>query len=207
MNHAGTERLVRAAAAAGVERFIHISSRAIRPECGTYAASKLQSERAVQTGGIPYVILRFAEVYGSESREGLNALIRLIRASPLVPYPTGRFELAPLFLNDAVDVVGRALDAAEVSNRTYTVAGPRSYMFRDLIHVIARTLGLRRRAIPVPSSLLAAAVRASSLVGCPIGVVDQISRLRCPKDADIGDVQRDLGFAPVSLEEGLRQSM
>lgn len=207
VNGAGTERLVRAASAAGVKRFIHISSRAIRPDCGTYARSKLQAERAVQAGHIPYVILRFAEVYGPQSREGLNALIRLVRVSPVVPYPAGPFELAPLFLDDAIDVVCRVLAAAEVSNRIYTVAGPRSYRFRDLVHVIARTFALRRLVVPVPLSLLAAAVRASSLVGCAIGRADQISRLRCPKDADIGDLRRDFDFSPISFEEGLRRTM
>jgi nucleoside-diphosphate-sugar epimerase len=207
VNGAGTERLVRAAAAAGVKRFILISSRAIRPDCGAYARSKLQAERAVQASGIPHAILRFAEVYGPESREGLNALIRFVRVSPIVPYPTGNFELAPLFLDDAIDVVCRALDAAEMLNRIYTVAGPRSYRFQDLVHVIARTFALRRLVIPVPLSLLTAAVRASSLIGCPIGRADQISRLRCPKDADIGDIRRELDFAPIRLEEGLRRSM
>jgi nucleoside-diphosphate-sugar epimerase len=207
VNGGGTDRLVRAAAAAGVARFIHISSRAIGPECGAYARSKRHAEEAVQAGGIPYAILRFAEVYGRpEAREGLNALIRLVRVSPVVPYPAGPFTLAPLFLDDAVDAVGRALDAAEAPNRVYTVAGPRSYGFRDLVRVIARTFGLRRLAVPVPLACLAAAVRASRLVGRPIGRPDQIGRLRCPKDADIGDIRRDLGFAPVGFEEGLRRS-
>lgn len=206
VNGAGTERLVRAAAAAGVRRFIHISSRAIGPECGAYARSKRHAEEAVQAGGIPHTILRLAEVYGPEAREGLNALIRLVRVSPVVPYPAGPFTLAPLFLDDAVDAVCRALDAAEAPNRVYTVAGPRSYGFRDLVRVIARTFALRRLAVPVPLACLAAVVRASHLVGRPIGRADQISRLRCPKDADIGNIRRDLGFAPVGFEEGLRHS-
>lgn len=207
VNAGGTERLVRAAAAAGVARFIHISSRAIGPECGAYAGSKRHAERAVQAGGIPYAILRFAEVYGRpEAREGLNALIRLVRVSPVVPYPAGPFTLAPLFLDDAVDAVCRALDAGEAPNRVYTVAGPRSYGFRDLVRVIARTFALRRLAVPVPLVCLAAAVRASRLVGRPIGHSDQIARLRCPKDADIESIRRDLGFAPVGFEEGLRRS-
>ena len=207
VNGAGTERLARVAAAAGVERFIHISSRAIRPDCGTYARSKRQAEQAIQASGIPHTILRFAEVYGPESREGLNALIRLVRVSPVIPYPHGRFELAPLFLGDAIEVVCRALDVGKVWNRIYTVAGPRSYRFPDLVHVIARTFALRRLALPVPLSLLAAAIRASRLIGYPMGRADQIARLRCPKDADIGDIRRDLGFAPITLEEGLRRSM
>jgi len=207
VNAGGTERLVRAAAAAGVARFIHISSRAIGPECGAYAGSKRHAEQAVQAGGIPYAILRFAEVYGRpEAREGLNALIRLVRVSPVVPYPAGPFTLAPLFLDDAVDAVCRALDAGEAPNRVYTVAGPRSYGFRDLVRVIARTFALRRLAVPVPLVCLAAAVRASRLVGRPIGHSDQIARLRCPKDVDIGSIRRDLGFAPVGFEEGLRRS-
>jgi nucleoside-diphosphate-sugar epimerase len=203
VNGGGTERLVRAAAAAGVGRFIHISSRAIGPDCGAYARSKRHAEEAVQAGGLPHTILRFAEVYGPEAREGLNALIRLVRVSPVVPYPAGPFALAPLFLDDAVDVVCRALDASEASNRVYTVAGPGSYGFRDLVRVIARTFGLHRLAVPVPLAGLAAAGRAAGLLGRPIVHADQIARLRCPKDADITNVRRDLGFAPVGFAEGL----
>jgi nucleoside-diphosphate-sugar epimerase len=206
VNGAGTERLVRAAAAVGVGRFIHVSSRAIGPDCGAYARSKRRAEQAVQTGGLPYAILRFAEVYGPGAREGLNALIRLVRVSPVVPYPVGPFALAPLFLADAVDAVCRALDAPEAPNRIYTVAGPRTYSLRDLVRVIAGTFGLRRLGVPVPLACLEAALRASLLVGRPIGRADQIARLRCPKDADIGDIRRDLGFAPVEFAEGLKRS-
>jgi nucleoside-diphosphate-sugar epimerase len=75
------------------------------------------------------------------------------------------------------------------------------------VRVIARTFALRRLAVPVPLACLAAAVRVSHLVGRPIGRADQISRLRCPKDADIEGIRRDLGFAPVEFEEGLRHSL
>lgn len=204
VNSAGTQRLVRAAQQAGVKRFVHISSRAIRPECGEYAASKLQAERAVQASGIPYAILRFSEIYGPGSSEGLNALIRLVRAVPVVPYPAGAITLAPLWIDDAVTAVYHALDVPEVANRVYTIAGPRAYRFPEVIRAVADAFSLKRVTVPVPIKLLAGLIRISAMAGRPLARYDQITRMICQKDDDIENARRDLGFSPLPFEEGLR---
>lgn len=204
INGEGTQCLVRAAHRAGVKRFVHISSRAVRPECGEYAASKLQAESAVQAGGIPYVILRFSEIYGPGSPEGLNALIRLVRAALVVPYPAGAITLAPLWLDDAVTAVYRAVNTPEVANRVYTIAGPRAYRFPEVIRAVADAFSLKRLRVPVPIKLLAGLIRISAMVGKPLARSDQITRMLCQKDDDIESARRDFGFSPLPFEEGLR---
>lgn len=205
VNAAGTERLVAAASQAGAKRFIFASSRAIRPECGDYALSKAKAEQAVRASGIPHVILRFSEIYGPGSTEGLNGLIALVRRFPVVPYASGPITFAPLCLDDAVAAMLQIVERPQIVGRTYTIAGPRAYEFREVIAIIARAFSVRRVAVPMPRRLLAIASRLSRLVGVRVVSYDQLSRMACQKDDNTQDARRDLGFSPLSLEEGLRR--
>jgi len=205
VNAEGTARLARAAARAGVARLVLVSSRAIRPECGDYARSKRAAEEAAASAGIPYVVLRLSEVYGEGSGEGLNALIGLVRRSPIVPYPAGATPLAPLLLDDAIDALLRVVARPALPETVYTLAGPASHGLRDIIRLVAEAHGLRRVAAPMPTALFTAIAYVGTLVGRPIIRYDQLARLSCAKDADITAAGRDLGFAPRTFAEGLRR--
>ena len=205
VNAEGTARLAHAARAAGVPRFVYISSRAIAPECGDYARSKRAAEQAVEGSGLPHAIIRLSEIYGRSASEGLNRLIALIRKSAIIPYPTGPMRLAPLALPDAVRGVRQVVEHPHRQNDVYTLAGPQSYALRELIAVVASTFGLRRTAVPVPLPGLSLIARGLRHVGIEAIRYDQFARLTCAKSADISKACRDFGFDPVSFPVGLRE--
>jgi NADH dehydrogenase len=205
VNARGTANLVLACRRAGVRRFVLVSSRAVHPGCGDYGRSKHAAEDAVRAGGMPYVILRCAEVYGPGSAEGLNALLAALRRAPVVPYPAGGAPLAPLHLDDAVAAVVEAAIRSYVANETYTLAGPRTYTVGEVLGAACRLWGVRPLRVPVPLPVVGVLARALAVLGRPVVRYDQVSRLRCPKESDIEKARRDLGFSPRSLEEGLRQ--
>ena len=204
-NTAGTANLVRASQRAGVRRFILISTRAIRSECGDYARSKAAAEAVVRTSGLPHVILRFAEVYGGGSSEGLNALLDLVRKSPLVPCPVGGASLSPLWVDDAVDAVSRVVVRPDLPKDVYTIAGPRSYTLPQIIGIVAHRMAKRRLIVPIPLTLLPIIACLSTAIGGRRLRYDQISRLKCEKDSDIDDARRDLEFTPLAFEEGVKR--
>jgi nucleoside-diphosphate-sugar epimerase len=203
VNGRGAERLARAAARAGVGRFVHVSTRAIHAECGAYGASKRFAEEALRAAGISHVILRFAEVYGAGSAEGVDALLRLVRRSPVVPYPAARALLAPLFVDDAIAALVRAVERSDLAGMTYTIAGPDTYSPRALIRAAAQAFGVRRVFVPVPLPALGVIARLGRIIGRSSVALDQLPRLTCPKDSCIDDARRDLGFSPRTLREGL----
>lgn len=205
VNARGTRSLADAARKAGVARFVFISSRAASAACGDYGLAKLQAEEAVRASGVPFVILRFAEVYGPGSSEGLNALIALVRRVPVVPYPSGRFTFAPLALEDAMPPILAALERSEAVNRTYTIAGPGAFDIAATLRLIQEAFGVRRLTVPVPLGLLGTLGRLARLAGREVLRYDQIERLTCPKDSAIEDARRDLDFQPIGFAEGLRR--
>src|SRR5688500_5884216 len=72
-NVTGTEALVEAAGAAGVRRFVFVSSLAARePGLSKYGQSKRHAEEVVQTSGLDWTIVRPPAIYGPRDREILD---------------------------------------------------------------------------------------------------------------------------------------
>ncbi|OCC25189.1 epimerase [Croceicoccus estronivorus] len=85
-NVAGTLSIVEAAVAAGVPRFLHVSSLAARePHLSVYGASKRRAEKIVSASGLDWTIVRPPAVYGPRDTEMLD----LFRAAKwgVVPMP------------------------------------------------------------------------------------------------------------------------
>jgi nucleoside-diphosphate-sugar epimerase len=204
-NRGGTANLLAAAAAAGVRRFVHVSTRAIDPAGGAYSRSKAAAEALVAASPLAWTILRPAEVYGAGGSEGIDRLIAAVAGGLLVPVvAAGAARVAPLHVDDAVEGMAQALLRDGAIGRTYTLAGPEEMTYGELVARLARHLGVRRLQVPVPLPLLAAVAAAMRRLGLtPPIVPDQIPRLLVAKGADIGPAQADLGFAPRPLEAGL----
>lgn len=204
-NALGTCNLVKAAKENAVSRIIYVSTRAIGDECGDYAKSKREGELCIINSLIPFVVLRLSEIYGAGSNEGINGLISLVRKLPIIPYPSGASLFAPLFWEDAIGGVLACLERGDnINNRIYTLAGPKSYTFMELVGVISRVLGLRRITLPLPQIFFVILMILGKKIRQPFLRYDQLARMVCPKDDDINPAKNDLGFQPRTFEDGLK---
>jgi nucleoside-diphosphate-sugar epimerase len=89
-NVTGTEALVEAAQAAGVKRFVFVSSLAARePRLSKYGQSKRHAEEVVQASGLDWTIVRPPAIYGPRDREILE-LFKAARWGVVPMPPRGR---------------------------------------------------------------------------------------------------------------------
>lgn len=204
-NALGTRNLMEAAKENTVSKIIYVSTRAISDECGDYAKSKREGELCVINSRIPFVILRFSEIYGTGSNEGINGLIRLVRKSPIIPYPSGSSLFAPLFLEDAIGGILACLERGDnINNHIYTMAGPKSYTFAELIGTVGKVLRLKRITLPLPQIFFVILMILGRKIRHPFLRYDQLARMVCLKDNDINPAKNDLGFQPRTFENGLK---
>jgi nucleoside-diphosphate-sugar epimerase len=204
-NATGTANLLAAAEAAGVERFLHISTRALGEEGGPYCHSKAVAEERVRASSIPSVILRPGEVYGSGGRDPILDIARsLARRSFVTILGDGGQLFCPVHVDDVVGAIVRALDAPGLDAPAYTVAGPEEMRYVELVGRLERALGLGpRRRIHIPVAVARLGIAVASRLGIGSLVPDQLPRLLLAKSSDVSDAVRDLDFAPRSLEEGV----
>jgi UDP-glucose 4-epimerase len=177
VNHLATAELARAAAAAGVRRFVFMSS--TRAQAGAasteplteaatphptdaYGRSKLAAEEAVRAAGVPYTILRPALVYGPGAKGNLASLMRL--TSLPLPLPFGSFSnrRSMLALDNLIAAVRFALEDQHAANEVFLVADPKPISVAELVSMLRAAADRKPWLAPAPPALLGA---LSGLVG------------------------------------------
>ena len=145
VNVAGTRALLDAARAAGVGRFLHVSTIAVRyPELRRYpyARSKLAAEELVRASGLDWTVLRPTVVLGSGSPIGasLAGLARL-PATPI--FGPGRALVQPVHVDDVASACVEALEDGLVGSAV-DLGGPETLPFAELLRRLRVAAGRSR---------------------------------------------------------------
>jgi uncharacterized protein YbjT (DUF2867 family) len=153
-NAEGTAAMLAAAGAAGIRRFILVSSLAARePSLSNYGWSKAESEALVACSGLDWTIVRPPAVYGPGDREMLELFRMAARGVVLLP-PGGRLSLI-----EATDLARLLLDlvpAHESFGRSYEPddGAYRGWDHRDFARLLGQAVGRRVLPISTPAALL-----------------------------------------------------
>jgi nucleoside-diphosphate-sugar epimerase len=219
--------LLDAAADAGVERFVHVSTvltlPGLRPEgwqssrrLTPYEETKLIGERLVDgyaAMGRHAVVVHPTRVYGPgplNDANGVTRLVALYLSSPVV-----------LRLNDG-DVLANYVHAGDVaegillagergrSGRHYVLGGENSSL-RGVLHLVGELSGIRRRTLAVPLTAALAAAHAAVLWGhlggrAPITPAWMRSYFDDQR-VDVTPSCRELGYHYRPLREGLQETI
>ncbi len=156
-NVAGTAAILAAATAAGVRRFVHVSSLAARePQLSMYGASKAEAETLVAASKLDWVIVRPPGVYGPGDREMLD--IYRLASHGLYIAPPGRISL--LHVDDLAAALLALTRAGPLQQSLELDDGaPAGHSHPEFAAAIAGALGRRVRTIPLPLSMLHLAAR------------------------------------------------
>jgi nucleoside-diphosphate-sugar epimerase len=219
VNLAGTRRLARQAAAAGVVRLIFMSSIKVNGEAtpgkpydetvppnpeDAYGLSKWEAEQwLLADAAVPpeIVILRPPLVYGPGVKGNFLRLLGLVRRGAPLPLGSIRNRRSLLYLGNLVDAVIAAITRPAAAGRTYLVSDGQDLSTPDLVRALARLSGTGARLFPFPVPLLRL---GSSLLGRE----DEIDRLAGSLQIDSSRVRRELDWAPRwTVEEGLAETV
>lgn len=173
-NAAVTEKLARAAANAGVGRFVFLSSVKVNGERtdgaaysdadapapeDAYGRSKLEAEKAVhgtsEHAGISCISLRVPLIYGPGVGANFAALLRLCDFPvplPLAGLTANRRSL--LFAGNLTDAVQTVLEHPDPTSDTYLLSDGDDLSTADLVHRLRRSLNRSIPDLPVPAGIL-----------------------------------------------------
>jgi nucleoside-diphosphate-sugar epimerase len=175
-NTEGTLALARAAAAAGVKRFVFISTAKVygegraqpyteadRPEPkDAYARSKLEAERglteiAARTG-LEVVILRPPLVYGPGVKANFLSLLRIVDRGWPLPLGGIRNKRSFVSTTNLGSAIVLSLIHPDAPGKVFNVTDGEDLSTPELIRRMAVALGRPARLIPVPTFLMGPAL-------------------------------------------------
>jgi nucleoside-diphosphate-sugar epimerase len=220
VNVSGTLALARQAAAAGVKRFVFISSVKVNGE-GTepgrpyrasdrpapvdpYGVSKHEAEQGLlqlaHETGMSVSIIRPVLVYGPGVKGNFLTLMRWLHKG--IPLPLGAIQNRRSFvaLDNLVDLIVTCLDHPAASGRIFLVSDGEDLSTTTLLQRVAAALGRTARLVPVPAMALFAVARL-------LGKADIAQRLCGSLQVDISSTRGLLGWAPpVGVDQALAET-
>jgi len=151
VNVEGARTVARAARAAGVKRFIHVSAiGADRKSSAGYARSKAAGEAAVLAEFPDAIIVRPSIVFGPED-EFFNRFAALARVSPFMPsIGGGRTKFQPVYVGDVATAIANAAEGAGRPGVVYELGGPQVMSFRQLLDLTQEYAGRSKPYFPMP---------------------------------------------------------
>ena len=219
VNVEGTLNLARQAAAAGVKRFVFISSIKVNGE-GTplglpystddvpapqdcYGTSKLEAEQGLMKvatyTGMEVVIVRPPLVYGPGVKGNFANMAKLMEKG--LPLPLGAIhnKRSLVGIDNLIDLIIRCIDHPAAANQIFLAGDGEDLSTTELLRGVGKAMGKPARLIPVPAGLL-------QFGATLLGKKAMAQRLLGSLQVDISKTCELLDWKPpYTVEEGLRR--
>lgn len=169
VNVEGSLRLFESAAKAGVERIVFISTiSAFRGARSMYGQSKLRVEDLVlaRSG----VVVRPGLVWGEGPGGMFGSLAEQVAQKKVIPLiGSGRYPQYLVHEDDLAEALLRAARGDWKCDAAVTVAHPRPWLLRDLVHSIAERQGRKVNLLPVPWPAVYGPLKVAEMAGVRLG--------------------------------------
>jgi nucleoside-diphosphate-sugar epimerase len=221
VNVDGTLNLARHAAAAGIKRFVFISSIKVNGETtqpgqpfteadtpkpiDAYGQSKHEAEEGLRQisadTGMELVIIRPPLVYGPGVSANFADLMRAVQSGWPLPLGLAHKKLSFVALDNLVNFIVACISHPQAAKQTFLVSDGQDLSTSELARCIAQVAGVPERLLPMPMWALQG-------VASLLGKGASAQRLCGNLQVDISKARTLLGWTPpVSVEEGLRRAI
>lgn len=219
VNVDGTLSLAKQAVAAGVKRFIFISSIKVNGEFtdnkrlftandepapeDPYGISKLEAERgllqlAAKTD-MAVVIIRPPLVYGLGVKGNFASMINLLEKELPLPLGSACNKRSLIFIDNLVDLIIRCIDHPAAVNQIFLASDGMDLSTTELLRNVGYAMGKPARLFPVPSGML-------QFGATLLGKKAMAQRLLGSLQVDISKTCEMLDWKPpYTVQEGLRR--
>ena len=220
VNTQGTRRLASQAAAAGVQRFVYLSSIKVNGEStdvrpftahdvpapvDPYGVSKLEAEHAVSEAargsGMQIVVLRPPLVYGPGVRANFLRLLKLVDLGVPLPLGAVRNRRSLISVWNLCDLIRKCVASDAAIGQTFLASDGDDLSTPDLVRRIAAAMDKSPRLFSVPPSML----RAAAII---LRQESEYARLCSSLVVDIEHTRRTLSWSPpMTVDQALARTV
>src|SRR3990167_5015602 len=160
----GTEKLLKAARAASIKRFIFISSQSASPTGHTpYARSKWRIEQMLTEKN--EIIVRPGLVYGAPAQGLYGTLVNLIKILPVFPDIGLENLIQPIHIRELCIAIEALVNIESVNTREFNLGSPQGLSFKSFLQDVAKHLFNKRVFfLPLPFRWIQGGCALASLI-------------------------------------------
>ncbi|MCS6124074.1 UDP-glucose 4-epimerase family protein [Shewanella baltica] len=221
VNVEGTLNLARQGVAAGIKRFVYLSSIKVNGESTSvgspfyesdslpakdfYGQSKAEAERQLielsKATGLEVVIIRPTLVYGPGVKANFASLMNLVsKGIPLPFHCITQNKRSLVSIANLVDLIITCIDHPKAANQVFLVSDDHDVSTSEMVREMAKALDKSTWQLPIP-------IWCYKLVGKLFNKSDVVDRLTGSLQVDISHTKETLNWTPPqTLQEGFKQA-
>ncbi len=220
INVDSTLNLAKQAAAAGVKRFIYMSSIKVngettyenpfRPDdepepCDLYGQSKREAEIGLKAisekTGLEVVIIRPPLVYGPEVKANFLKLLMWAQKGWPLPFGAVSNKRSFVYLDNLIDFISACISHPAAAGETFLVSDGVDMSTADLVKIMCLYMDRSARLLSVPIWLL-------KTLGGTLGRKAEIERICGSLQVDISKAENLLDWKPpISVDKGMEKTV
>jgi len=133
----------------------------------------------------------------------------LIRLSPVLPViGPGKAKVQPIFIDDVVTCILKAVTSDSFLNEMYELGGPEQLTYEEIFRAIAAAMAVRKPVLHLPLFFMKAAARVlETVLPRPPVTTDQLIMVQENNVCGMRDIRDAFGLEPVRFQEGLARSI
>ncbi len=174
----GARAVAEAAAAAGIDRLVHVSAIGADADSpAAYAKSKAEGEAAVLKAVPQAVVLRPSIIFGPED-DFFNRFGAMATMTPVVPLVGAETKFQPVFVGDVAEAVATAVSGGAEPGTVYELGGPEVKSFKACIEQMLAVIGRDRATVSIPFMVARFQAWFLEKLPKPLLTVDQVKLLQ-----------------------------
>jgi nucleoside-diphosphate-sugar epimerase len=168
-----------------------------------YGHSKMLAEQEIMKSGVPYTILRMANIYGPGFEYSFFKVFRAVKEGKMVIIGSGRNHMTLVHISDVVRAFMLVKQNPEVSiGKVYNLSDGNIYTQEGLVNFAAELLNAQKPKSHVQEFLVRMLARSRNLDS------DELRFLTSDRIIDISRIKKDLGFVPqTDLRTGGKEAV
>lgn len=193
-----------------VKRAIFVSTTGIFTKLNPASKTiRLEAEKLIKESSLDYTIIRPTMIYGTPKDRNMWRLVKYLKKMSIIPVlGDGTYLQQPVYVKDLANAIVRAYENSISIKKAYNISGAKALNYNEVIDITAKTLGKKVVKIHIPMKLSYGLLKIyEKLSKKPKLKAEQVLRLNENKDFSHEEAKLDLGYSPLSFEEGIKLEM
>ncbi|HBC32309.1 MAG TPA: nucleoside-diphosphate sugar epimerase [Clostridiales bacterium] len=205
VNIRSAPEIIEACKVTGINRVVIVTTTGIFSKYQQYSEEYKKLETMILGCGLDYTIIRPTMIYGNHRDKNIHKLVKIVNKYPIVPVIGNGYGLMqPIFAKDLAGVISAAYTNPVSIKKAYNVAGKNPISLKDIMCIIAKNLNKKRLFFNLPYSLALVGGYIGEIIPNGLINIERIQRLQEDKVFSYDEAAKDLGFSPVSFNEGIK---
>lgn len=152
----GVKRVIEAAQATGVQRFVLMSANGVKQPGTPYQETKFRAEQMLRGTELDWTIFQPSVIFGDSggTQEFSHQLYSELVKPPVPAVAFPGVEMSPVYIDDVADAFVNSLTNPDTVGKTYALGGPEVLSWKEMVDRVAQAAGRDKWFVTMPLGLM-----------------------------------------------------